>query len=602
MKKILAFVIFTVLLSLSASAFDEVVFSKDAYKNLAASSSDVVAVQKDGKCGVIDLDGKVVVPFEYDSILVPDRNGNTVAYKIGDSGKRVDSFVFTKNGKLAFSIEGAQVLSCSDSVIIVAKNPRYDEEGQYIYTAEHYSMSGKKLFELDEVIAQTDFCEGYAAAVSMSGTVIVDRSGKSIYTDTSRLLPLSVCSDGRIIFSGIEEGDELNYYIVDINTRERISIVDYPNEGETNFDKVQETIDGFSSFVPIVNEDGNIAFSVGGKSVIGIEDPETYSVCYYAYKNGIKGSAIEKATLVFSGEKYFMVSGYEKNYYCDMNGVAQDFEFEAATTFSDGKAIAITDDGELFFINEDFERISEYFTDVYAVGVSGKVFWAYNNEKFYVLSLEKKSDPAPTPVTPPIETEPEQNVSGMDNFIKINTYSDKVFSDVTTSHWYRANVALAYETGLMYGKENGFDAQSNITLAQVITMAARLHSIYHTGKAEFVQGKVWYQVYVDYCVDKGIISKNEFSDYNKDATRAQFVRILSKSVPQAEFEVKNSISAVPDVASNHKDSGAILMFYKAGILAGSDSAHNFFPERSITRAETAAIVTRIIDKTLRLSF
>lgn len=190
----------------------------------------------------------------------------------------------------------------------------------------------------------------------------------------------------------------------------------------------------------------------------------------------------------------------------------------------------------------------------------------------------------------------------MKNFVKTLTYKDSVFPDVKASDWFKSNVALAYETGLMNGKENGFDPMGKLTLAQVITMAARLNSIYNTGKAEFVQGSVWYQVYVDYCVNSDIIEKNDYSDYNRNATRAEFVRILAAAVPSKEFAIKNNVASIPDISTTHPDAQSIYMFYRAGILAGSDAEHNFYAESDITRAETAAIITRIIDTTLRVSF
>ena len=434
------------------------------------------------------------------------------------------------------------------------------------------------------------------------GTLVFKVSGNSfeiVYQDTAPLFPESVCSDGKIFFSGLLEGDENNRYVVDVKKKQRVNLTPSYVESESTFEQIDANIDGYLSFVPIINEDGNPLYSENGKTFAEIEDVYTYSIIKYIQTGDYEiGERIAEIGDIYKGEKYIFVNDIDKNYYIDKNGNPVDFRDEALTTFSSGLSIAFNDDDGLYFINEKFERISEYFTDVYAVGVSGKAFWAYDGEKYNILTLQKPSSPIPD--TP--ENIPAEDESGMKNFVKINTYNDAVFPDVNGGHWYRKNVALAYETGLMYGKENGFDANSNITVAQVITMAARLHSVYHTGKAEFEQGTVWYRVYVDYCVANDIIKKDEFSNYNKDATRSEFVRILSKAVPMAEFEEKNAFSKVPDVDKNHPDSDAVLMFYKAGILAGSDSAHNFFPSRSITRAETAAIVTRIIDKTLRLEF
>jgi len=68
------------------------------------------------------------------------------------------------------------------------------------------------------------------------------------------------------------------------------------------------------------------------------------------------------------------------------------------------------------------------------------------------------------------------------NFVKRNTYTAKTYADVNSSDWYYENVRSAYEYGLMVGDTNGkFNPNSNITIAELITIAARIHSIYYTG-------------------------------------------------------------------------------------------------------------------------
>ena len=62
-------------------------------------------------------------------------------------------------------------------------------------------------------------------------------------------------------------------------------------------------------------------------------------------------------------------------------------------------------------------------------------------------------------------------------FEKVNTYNND-FSDVSDSNWFSANVKTAYELGFMNGKSEGkFDPNGNVTVAEGITMAARVHAI-----------------------------------------------------------------------------------------------------------------------------
>ena len=64
-------------------------------------------------------------------------------------------------------------------------------------------------------------------------------------------------------------------------------------------------------------------------------------------------------------------------------------------------------------------------------------------------------------------------------FEKTATY-DNNFSDVPETSWYAENVKTAFELGFMNGKSEGkFDPAGNVTVAEGITMASRLHAIYN---------------------------------------------------------------------------------------------------------------------------
>ena len=188
---------------------------------------------------------------------------------------------------------------------------------------------------------------------------------------------------------------------------------------------------------------------------------------------------------------------------------------------------------------------------------------------------------------------------GMSNFVEVKTYSYGMFTDVNESLWYgfdqQKAIASAYEYGLMVGNSDTiFDPSGNVTLAQAITIAARVHSIYTTGMGDFVQEGTWYQVYVDYAIANGIIHENAFTNYSNNATRAEMAFIFSRSLPQAEFAERSPVLTPPDVNSGTLYRDSILALYKAGILTGSDAQGTFNPNSNITRAEASAIISRVI--------
>lgn len=192
------------------------------------------------------------------------------------------------------------------------------------------------------------------------------------------------------------------------------------------------------------------------------------------------------------------------------------------------------------------------------------------------------------------------------NFRPVNTYAYNSFSDV--SGWYSDYVSKAYTLGLMQGStdafgERAFKPNGLITLAETVTLAVRIHSIYYGIEQEFMQGSVWYQVYVDYAIENGILSEGEYTNFNQPATRAQFVNIIVKALPNEAYQEINivEIGSIPDVEMDQKYALNIYKLYRAGVLTGGRMGA-FQPDNYITRKEVAAIASRMVSPDLRQSF
>lgn len=80
-----------------------------------------------------------------------------------------------------------------------------------------------------------------------------------------------------------------------------------------------------------------------------------------------------------------------------------------------------------------------------------------------------------------------------------------------------------------------------------------------------------------------------------EATRALLAQTLYETV--GDLEAINDIAATPDLP----DGTAILSLYRAGILTGVDGAGTFHGEGTLTRAEAAAMLARIVRPELRIS-
>lgn len=186
---------------------------------------------------------------------------------------------------------------------------------------------------------------------------------------------------------------------------------------------------------------------------------------------------------------------------------------------------------------------------------------------------------------------------GLTNYKAKNIYEKGIFNDIEDNAWYAKSVIECYELGLMSGKGEGkFDPKGNVTLAEAVSMAARINKIYYGNSPIFENtGSSWYDGAITYLKEQQIIYGDEFKDYTKDATRAELAYIFSKTLPYMEYPEINNITELPDVDYNTKYDYSVFTLYNSGIVTGSDKELTFRPESNISRAEVASIITRLVN-------
>lgn len=240
-----------------------------------------------------------------------------------------------------------------------------------------------------------------------------------------------------------------------------------------------------------------------------------------------------------------------------------------------------------------------------------------------------------------ITTTPEIDSS----FSKVTTYVSGQFTDILSSAWYYSNVQTVYEYGLMDGVSDAlFNPAGNLTTAEAIAIASRLHSLYYRNDINLNPsgGNPWFQPYVDYAMQCNIID-TEYA-YGEPVSRTNFALFMSNALPDDLLPQINEVpeGAIPDVSSGSpyydallalanagiigptnsfqlvdlstiygaslgiddlyfvSDSyKAIYRLYQAGILTGNDRYGTFTPEANITRGAAAAIISRMVEPSLR---
>ena len=194
------------------------------------------------------------------------------------------------------------------------------------------------------------------------------------------------------------------------------------------------------------------------------------------------------------------------------------------------------------------------------------------------------------------------------SFEPSRTFSDDTFSDVADTAWYHADVKSAYELGLVNGKGEGiFDPDGSMTVAEAITLAARMNVVYHEGDAlEQTADGNWYDVYVDYAKEKGFLKDGQFDSFTRPIKRSEMAVVFASALPGDYYAKKNTVTKIPDVKTSDAYYDAVVLLYEAGIMMGSDDYGTFNPNANIKRSEVAAIVNRVaipanrLEKTLKI--
>jgi hypothetical protein len=207
---------------------------------------------------------------------------------------------------------------------------------------------------------------------------------------------------------------------------------------------------------------------------------------------------------------------------------------------------------------------------------------------------------APVVTAPPTD-EPtdaptaEPGVPGMDNFQSGEAYAGQ-FNDIAgrdMAVW----VERVYEYGIVSGKGDGvYDPEGNVTYAEAIVFANKIHAIYKYGTADVITpipDEEWYAGHIAYAEKEGIIETGRFDmPMNDAATRAVIMRLLAKSLPAGEWGKLNTFTSVHDVDANDAE---IIKLYEAGIITGKDERGTFGGDDLVTREQVAAMVARIVD-------
>ena len=199
---------------------------------------------------------------------------------------------------------------------------------------------------------------------------------------------------------------------------------------------------------------------------------------------------------------------------------------------------------------------------------------------------------------------------------RIKHYENQ-FSDLTADSSFYNNVVALYEYGLSVGKTDGtFGLRDSLTVGQAVIFASRVRSLYLNGDPELgadafrLEGQAAYEPHLLYLQSEGCLAAELDGLYSFAANRAQVAHVLAHTLPEGTLPAINDETVtvgyalrryITDVTEYTPYAEDILFLYRTGISQGSSTDGAFLPDQPITRGALAAMLTRMVDPTLRIT-
>ena len=204
--------------------------------------------------------------------------------------------------------------------------------------------------------------------------------------------------------------------------------------------------------------------------------------------------------------------------------------------------------------------------------------------------------------TPPVNPKPGESETQVFNPVKLGTVSDSGFDDVR-SHWAEEYIGLLRNAGIVNGRsETAFDPESSVLrceFAKMLCIALGLSGAPQKCSFTDVSDTSLYRGYIGALFSAGIVSGVSDTQFepNRTITRSEAAVMIMRAYEKCSLETAAVSSFrfydsdfIPEWAKK-----AVGQSVELGIINGTD-AGLFLPNAQITRAETAAVICRLLGK------
>ena len=250
---------------------------------------------------------------------------------------------------------------------------------------------------------------------------------------------------------------------------------------------------------------------------------------------------------------------------------------------ADAKKIAVDDAGcteRVTFLEEELVDGGIKTPYYHLVFADNKTRWTYRINAVTGSILKKK----------------QKDISA-----KSDSEWENPFGDVKKRDWFYLSVKFAYDFGLMKGTtEMEFSPDSYVTRAMFVMIIYRMEKEPQAGGSIFVDVEIggYYDRAVAWANANGIVSgvsKDRFAP-NDPITREQMATILYRYANFKGYDVEsNGNTAYTDHNSISGYARNAVSWAAANLLMKGNADGSFLPNASTTRAQAAAVFTRMIE-------
>ena len=177
------------------------------------------------------------------------------------------------------------------------------------------------------------------------------------------------------------------------------------------------------------------------------------------------------------------------------------------------------------------------------------------------------------------------------------------FVDLKSNHWAIEYIRFVVQRGVMVGvSKYRFDPNGKLSRAMLISMLARISGdkVKDYKAVEGIPQNKWYSKNMNWAVNVGILQKPEKGKFNPNeaVTRSEMAVIIGKYLEYKGIKLEERKKEIIFKDSNKIPKNSrkyVEMLAKYEIVVG-DKMGKFNPDASLTRAETAVVMAKLIRK------